>query len=59
MNDFSHAYCHNCDQIQPVDVEELTGVSKDGKFLGGDILCKSCFGIITTVYKPNTRPLAG
>ena len=59
MSDFSHAYCNNCSAIRSINVEELIMVSEDGKFVGGDILCKSCFNIIVTVYKPNSRPLAG
>ncbi len=54
--DTSHAYCHNCDAIQPVFVEELHSVStpKDtDSWLAGDMVCKVCAFIVATLYAPD------
>ncbi len=54
--DTSHAYCHNCDEIQPVFVEELHPVSTPrdtDSWLAGDMVCKVCAFIVATLYAPN------
>ena len=54
--DTSHAYCHNCDEIQPVFVEDLHPVStpKDkDNWRAGDMVCRVCAFIVATLYAPD------
>lgn len=48
----AHAYCDNCREIREVSVEELVHGSRCGKFVGGDITCKTCAWIVACIYQP-------
>lgn len=51
----SHAYCRNCEAIQPVFVEPLGAVTTPndrGSWQAGDMVCKACAWIVATLYEP-------
>ena len=51
----SHAYCRNCEAIQPVGAEALhpaaTPKNKDS-WEAGDLVCLECAWIVATLYIP-------
>lgn len=49
--DATHAFCEMCDDIVDAIFEPLKVESKDGWFVGGDIICHECKGVIATLYK--------
>jgi hypothetical protein len=52
-NDFTHAYCDLCKEIQLVTRESLDGEDRSGSFKGGDIVCDVCQSTLLTVYMLN------
>ena len=55
MADQNYAYCGNCQDIMPVLVEPMENESVDGAYLGGDVICTSCYGVLATMYKPKDK----
>jgi len=55
MADQNYAYCGNCLDIMPVLVEPMENESVDGAYLGGDVICVSCYGVLATMYKPKDK----
>lgn len=53
--EFSHAFCDNCDEIKEVFAEKLQSPSTTAEFLGGDVVCKECASIVSTIYVRNIQ----
>jgi hypothetical protein len=50
-----HFWCEMCGVTQPTDMRDLKGLDSTGRFLGGDIVCSVCGGIIATYGYPAER----
>lgn len=51
----SHAYCRNCEKIQPVGAEGLHPAvtpQDEGSWQAGDLVCLECAWIVATLYEP-------
>ncbi len=51
----THAYCCNCEAIQPTFSEALHAVRTPGdagSWLAGDLVCQVCAWIVATLYAP-------
>lgn len=48
----SFAWCENCGVIQPTFLEQLANIDTTGKFVGGDVVCRICHSVVSTIYKP-------
>ena len=51
MDEWSHAYCDTCEEIQPTRLE-VGGVDETGRFELADLVCAGCHGVIAGLYRP-------
>lgn len=52
---FSHAFCENCQEIQPCEIEERDDGVCDGNFAQGVVVCSECDEDIATLYKEKDK----
>ena len=51
LGGWSHAYCSNCGEIQPVSVNDVGADDVSGRFVGADVICSMCNYVVATVYR--------